>query len=163
MSESRIVANASPLICLAKASALHLLPAVHGIVGVPAAVMAELECGPGGPELAGQLRQHGWLEWLDDAPVSTELAAWDLGTGETAVIAWALAHPGVRVLLDDRAASRCARTVGLVVGGTLGLLLEAKQIGAVSQVAPVLDALSASGLWMSPSLRVAVLRRAGEA
>ena len=36
------------------------------------------------------------------------IAAWDLGPGESAVLAWAAARPGTIAVIDDLAARRCA-------------------------------------------------------
>jgi predicted nucleic acid-binding protein len=51
--------------------------------------------------------------------VAAEVAGWDLGSGETQVLALALSRGGPEVVLDDRQARRCARSLGLATTGTL--------------------------------------------
>jgi predicted nucleic acid-binding protein len=65
----------------------------------------------------------------------------------------AVESPASILLLDDLLARRLARAAGLAVWGTLKVLLEAKAQGLTSQVAPHLDALSASGMWLSAEVR----------
>ena len=36
--------------------------------------------------------------------------SWDFGAGESAVLAWCLAHPGSEAIIDDLSARRCAAT-----------------------------------------------------
>jgi hypothetical protein len=53
----------------------------------------------------------------------------------------ALEFPGATVILDDLLARRVAESLNLHLTGTLGLLLDAKQAGLISQVRPFLDQL----------------------
>ena len=55
------------------------------------------------------------------APLST-VSSWALGRGEMEVLSLALARPGRTALLDDLRAREAARTLGIAVRGTLGLL-----------------------------------------
>ena len=59
--------------------------------------------------------------------LTPELAAWDLGAGETSVLAYSIAHPGWIALLDDGAARKCAKTFGVPLKGTLALIILAKK------------------------------------
>jgi predicted nucleic acid-binding protein len=45
------------------------------------------------------------------------------------------------VVLDDALARQVAETLGLCLTGTLGLLLDAKRVGLIPKVSPVLDQL----------------------
>lgn len=67
--------------------------------------------------------------------------------GETGVIAWALAHPGAQVVLDDGDARRVARRYQLDVIGSVGLLLEAVRSDALSEslAAGIADELLSNG------------------
>jgi predicted nucleic acid-binding protein len=67
-----------------------------------------------------------------------------LGQGERAAIGCALAIGG-GLLTDDRQARLHAESLGLIVVGTLGVLVRAKRAGRVSSVAPLIDGLRASG------------------
>lgn len=65
-------------------------------------------------------------------------------------------------VLDDALARRVAEALGLRFTGTLGLLLDAKQLGLVPAVTPFLDRLQALGFRLAPQTRSAVLKMAGE-
>ena len=117
------VVNASPLIFLAAADALEFLRAAADEVLVLAEVLAH-----GDDDAAVQmLRRVTWLAEVPPAPVPRTLVAWDLGAGETAVLAAAVTRPAALVILDDAQARRCARSLGLPLRGTLGLVLGAKR------------------------------------
>ncbi|ARA93113.1 hypothetical protein AWN76_008030 [Rhodothermaceae bacterium RA] len=80
----------------------------------------------------------------EDAPSTPEISAWDLGQGETAVLAWAHHHPGYEAILDDQAAPNGAITLGLPVHGTLGMLLLAKKTGLIERVEQALQEIMAA-------------------
>ena len=83
------------------------------------------------------------------SPVPSIIQAWDLGPGESAVLAWAHAHPDCEAIIDDLAARRCAATLGIPVRGTLGLVLLAKKRGRISLARPVVEALRQAGMYLS--------------
>lgn len=90
------------------------------------------------------------------------IQAWDLGDGESSVLAWAHANPGTLAILDDLAARRCAATLRIPVRGTLGLVLLAKQRGRISAARPVLEAMRGSGMYLSDSILNKALALVGE-
>jgi len=77
-------------------------------------------------------------------------------------MAMALEHPARIVLLDDALARRIAQAAGLEVWGTLKILLEAKSQGITESVAPLIDRLKKSGMWISDGVRQRILRLASE-
>jgi predicted nucleic acid-binding protein len=85
-----------------------------------------------------------------------------LGDGESSVLAWAYQYPGTEVIVDDLAARRCAAALGLPVRGTLGLVLIAKQRGAITAARPVLERLRQSGMYLSDSVLNQALALVGE-
>ena len=107
------------------------------------------------------LRETPWLK-LIDVVVPPVIQAWDLGPGESAVLAWAHEHPGSEAIIDDLAARRCAAVLGVPVRGTLGLVLLAKQRGRVALARPVIDALRREGMYLSDRIVDAALALVGE-
>jgi predicted nucleic acid-binding protein len=99
---------------------------------------------------------------VDPLATPSEWLALDLGPGELAAMAVALENPTLVVLLDDQLARRTARAAGLDVWGTLRVLLEAKARGLTERVAPLLDLLSMSGMWLSADIKERILLLAGE-
>ncbi|HEV2458628.1 MAG TPA: DUF3368 domain-containing protein [Ktedonobacterales bacterium] len=51
---------------------------------------------------------------------------------------------------------------GCTVWGTLRVVLEAKSQGIVGDVSTIVDALAASGMWISEKVRQRILALAGE-
>ncbi|HEU0142672.1 MAG TPA: DUF3368 domain-containing protein [Bryobacteraceae bacterium] len=66
------------------------------------------------------------------------------------------------IVIDDGGARRLARLLGLQVVGTLGVLLQAKYLGLVPALRPLLDALRPLPFHMKKSLYDALLNAAGE-
>lgn len=93
--------------------------------------------------------------------VETVLDPARLGSGEAAAIALARAI-SCAVLLDDRAARAHAMRTGATVTGTLGVLVGLARSGRIDRLGPVLDRLETTGFRMTPELRQAALRAAGE-
>ena len=90
-------------------------------------------------------------------------AAWDLGQGETAVLTYALAHPKWVAVLEDGAARRCARSLSLMITGTLAVVLLAKQYGLINSAAQVLhDLRSADFRLDDKTIRDALESTVGE-
>lgn len=161
MDEAAIV-NSSPLIYLSRTPHLDLLQLAAGEVSVPRTVAAEIQArGPSDPA-AKALADTRWLHPVDDPPIPDQVVAWDLGPGESAVIAWALLHPGSLAILDDLEGRRCAETLGVRLRGTLGLVLRARREGVVPEARPVLDDLRAAGMYLSDQLMNLVLAEIGE-
>ena len=74
-----------------------------------------------------------------------------------------LESPDSLIVLDDEDARRHARAVGLDVVGRLGVLLRAKEMGALKALRPVLNLLEALRFYVGNEVRHAVLESAGEA
>lgn len=156
------VVNASPLILLARIGRLELLGALADKVLVPRAVMDELAAGAGQDDAARAVASYGGAELIEDAEVPGRLAAWDLGPGESQVLAQAIGRPGTEAVLDDRAARRCARVMGVAYTGTLGVVVGCRRAGAIPVARPVVETLIAAGIRLSPDLVARSLAEVGE-
>ena len=155
-----LVVNASPLILLCKVGRLELLRRLGRSVFVPKGVVAEINADPDDPA-SRALDTNTWLRSVEVA-VPDSVIAWDLGRGESEVIAGALAAPDARPLLDDAEGKACALAFGLKPLGTGGLLILAKQAGLLDSVKDVLSQIRDEGLWISDSVFEAILNVAGE-
>jgi predicted nucleic acid-binding protein len=147
---SRWVLNASPLIVLARVGHADLFQVLADTVVVPRAVVAEIEAGPADDPAR---------RWLAGTPLpvvqatpTPEILAWDLGAGETAVLAYALAEPGWTAILDDGAARRCARSFSVPLKGTLAVVILAKQRGLIPSATEVLRALLSNGFRLDETI-----------
>lgn len=141
------VANASPVIVLAKAGHLELLNELPGELVLPEAVVAEVLAGPES-DPARQALEGGWGLRQSPVAIPSELLEWGLGPGETAVLALARERAPCTAILDDAAARTCAKAYGVPLLGTLGVVLRAKKRGLIPQAAGVLKAIRAAGLHL---------------
>jgi predicted nucleic acid-binding protein len=154
--------DASPLIFLARAGLLDLLQLGAPEIVVPAPVVAEIRHrGPEDPA-AQAIASIPWLRVVDAPIVPPIILAWDLGLGESSVLAWCAARPGVEAIVDDLAARRCATALGIPVRGTLGLVLLAKRYGRIVAARPVLEALRAAGMYLSKHVMNRALKSVDE-
>lgn len=153
------VINASPLIALAKADLLGILPKLFDQVAIPAGVADEILAGPTDDAMRIAFPTAGWLRRVTVTPPVTILASIQLGLGETEVIEWARLHSGSVAILDDRAARRVAVALGIPVIGTLGVVARAAHDGLVASFADAVEDLRASGLYVSEEIVAAVDRK----
>lgn len=156
------IVNASPLILLGKAGYLHLIVNLVDSVVIPSAVIKEISVKDDGVALLEELNNDVRFRIDDDEPIPSELLAWDLGRGETQVIALAMRYNADRVVLDDIQARRCAKAMGLAIIGTIGLVGRAKQEGIIDHAGPIFDLLRQTGLYISDDILAMVLREVGE-
>ena len=113
-------------------------------------------------EAARALDEEPWIEEVQTIVIAERIAAWDLGPGESAVLSWAMEHPGTVAVIDDHAARKCAEVMGVTVKGTLGLALLAKRRGRVPAARPVVDDLRRAGLYLSDEIVAKALTLVGE-
>lgn len=156
------ICNTSPLQYLHQIGRLDILRALTRGVLVPESVAEEIVAGrTAGCDLP-RLQELGWITIRQ--PISTPalpLAA-DLGRGEASVLALALETTTPIVIIDDAVGRRAARLLNIACTGTLGLLLDAKKIGLITAVGPLLDELDQLRFRVSPTTRKAVLKLSGE-
>jgi len=157
------VTNTSPIIALAGVDHLSLLAELFEKLIVPLDVWAELIDKPGAPEPAQVMALPNVAFF--PAPAASEPPLPELPdrlhAGERAAIAIAWTS-GARVLLDEADARKAARGHGLVVVGTLGILVEAKRTGLLKTIKPAIERMVENGNRFRPGLVASVLRAAGE-
>ena len=148
----RWVVNASPVILLAKIQQADLLLRLPETTVIPQSAATEI--------LAARSDDPGrcWLENLPkgivrpDKHLPVEIASWDLGAGESAVLAWVAEDRSWEAVLDDRAARRCAEVMRVPCTGTLVVILGAKKRGIITRAQPHISALKGAGAHISDSL-----------
>ncbi len=162
-----VVADAGPLIGLARIGRLSLLMGLYGPVVVPPAVLAELNLDadrPGSRHLAAAFAQ-GAIQCLDLASGS-EVELHRLGllldAGEASAILLAEQIPSRFLLIDERRGREIARRRGMPVVGLAGVLLAAQRSVLLDSVGMALTELSQQGYRLSDALVAEILRLAGE-
>jgi len=152
VADGLFVVDASPLILLAAIDELSLLPKLAGEVLVPAAVLGEVRAGSDPHPSLLRLGEETWLKVEPSLALSEDIAGWDLGEGESQVLALALSRPGSEAILDDRQARRCAESLGVPATGTLGIVLRAKRRGLIHAARPLVERLLEHRLYLSLGL-----------
>ena len=166
-----IVADASPLIHLARIGRLALLERLYGSVVVPRTVWAEVaRVSASHPEASALERaSEAWLEVRDlsrrEEKASEALgrrARLAAGEREAIVLADALRVP---FATDDALAVRVARSRGLETRWTTAIIAEAFRRGILDRGAArdAVEDLVHSGLWISPTILVRILAALEEA
>lgn len=160
----RVIVNSTPLIVLCNVGRLHLLKHLYQEIFIPHAVFDEVTAKP--DSACQQVRDN--LDWIHveriQDTMQKRMYQAKLHDGEVEVMILAQQKPPADlVILDDGAAKRTAKFLGLTVTGTLGVLLKAKRTGLIPSVAPVLRDLQSNGFYVTKNVRDMVLASAGEA
>lgn len=158
-----IVADAGPLIALAKIGQIELLNVLFEHVHIPAKVLFEAA---GNSALAGATAVRTFAETFgvihDDRDSEfVQLLQKEVDAGEAQAIALAR-ELGCSVLIDDRAGRSVAKRFALPVIGVVGVLLQGKRSGHIASVRPCLNALTQARYHVKQGLIDEALRLAGE-
>ena len=158
----RPAVNASPLIFLARSDLLDLLRLLSPEIVVPARVASEIERRGAADPTARALASTPWLKTVEVGDIPPQIDRWDLGPGESSVLAWCIEHPGTEAIVDDLAGRRCAQALAIPVRGTLGLVLIGKQRGRIAAARPVLESMRRAGVYLSQRVLDRALRQVDE-
>lgn len=115
--------------------------------------------------MAADARGAGWLQVATavNRPLVTQLET-TLDPDEAEAIVLAVERASTLLLIDDRDGRQVARTLGVPLMGTLGVLLRAKALGHTRAVNPLLTELTEQHHFrLHPDLMLQVLAEAGEA
>jgi predicted nucleic acid-binding protein len=160
VSEAWIV-NASPLILISRIARLDLIERIAPTILVPDAVIEEVRVGERKDRTAATAVEWAEKYRVADIAVAASIEHWDLGSGESQVIAHCVA--GSRwAVLDDRAARRCAAAHNVSVIGTLGIVLRLKEKRLIESARPLVSELVAAGMFLDDDFVDGILASVGE-
>ena len=151
MPAERIIINASPLIVLFKSRLEEILPKLFNEIIIPKNVFDEVTTNLKNDRAAVEIKKINWCKIID-VDINNEIAAWDLGKGESSVLSYALEKRQYFAVIDDKAARKCAMIFTINVLGTGSILVLAKKKGIIPSVGEALQKLKNSGYWISENL-----------
>jgi predicted nucleic acid-binding protein len=155
-----LIADASALVALSACDSLALLDALFGKVWVPEAVFAEVAV-VDKPQAA---RLHNYLQGKVRAVDLQHFVFLDAfaDAGETAAMLLYKELVADYLLIDDKRGRKVAKINHIRTIGSLGVLLQAKRAGLIPAVAPLLQQIAASPVFIGADLLQTVLDLAGE-
>ena len=156
----KVLANASPLIFLAKIKLIDLLPSFCEQLIIPEGVISEIQKHP--DEALQWLKQNEENYQVTAVQIPPHIHAWDLGKGESEVIAAAIENKDVTVALDDKAARNCALSLNLKVIGTIGIILKMQQANLINEATASLKRLRKQGFRIDDALYQHALKIAND-
>ena len=127
-----VIADTSPLRYLVEIGYIDVLPRLYNTILIPEAVYGEL-LHSSAPLIVRQwaTARPEWLEVLQ-APPTADPALLSLHIGERSALALGLSLHADLILIDERKGASIARQKGLVITGTLGVLVSAKHADLLS-------------------------------
>ena len=155
----RVIVNSTPLIVLSNIGRLELLHELYQEIYIPQAVYREVT----EKNDKASLNIQNALNWIHveniQNPEKYMMYKAKLHAGEVEVMILAQETPAADlVIIDDNAARKTAKFLGLNVTGTIGVLLKAKIKGLIPEVKPILNELQANGFYISEQVVKIILK-----
>lgn len=158
----KVIVNSTPIIILSNAQSLSVLKSVYQEITIPKAVFDEVTAKE--DSACNELKNN--LDWIYIENISNQsskrMYQAKLHAGEVEVMILAQETNADLVILDDNAAKKTAKFLGLTVTGTMGVLLKAKSLGFISEVKPIIDRIKDNGFFITNELYNLILNQAGE-
>ena len=160
----RVIVNSTPLIALGRINRLDLLREVFGCIAIPQAVYDEIMKKT---DRASELLASapGWIKVIQIRNEESKLRfPFALHDGEIEVMILSVELGKKQIVIDDHAARKhAAHLLGRDrVMGTLGVLIIAKRMGIIDEVATIIRELRQVGIRYSDSALQTALDMAGE-
>jgi predicted nucleic acid-binding protein len=147
-----IISDTSCLIILKNIGELDLLQKVYSHIVTTTEIAAEY----------GELLP----EWVEIVTVKDkyrqQLLEMQIDKGESSAIALALETPSCLIILDDYKARKIASHLGLILTGTIGVIIRAKINGIIPSIKPLLQKIKETDFRLSMEIEMLALNEAGE-
>jgi predicted nucleic acid-binding protein len=105
-------------------------------------------------------------DWIEITPVPDRqkqlLLELEVDKGEASAIALALEKKDSLLIIDEKKGRKIAKSLGINILGTLGVLIQAKKAGFLSALKPEIEKLEQTGFRISEVLKVNILASVGE-
>ena len=158
----KVIVNSTPLIVLFGIGYLDILQKLYQEIIIPSAVYQEVTAVDDHTCIQA-MTENTWIH-VESIQDDTEKKMYKakLHAGEVEVMILAQEQKADLVIIDDDAAKKTAKYLGLTVTGTLGVLLKAKHQGIIESVRPLMTQMKRNGFYINSQLESMVLERAGE-
>lgn len=157
----KVVSNTTPIISLLKIGKLEILKDLYQELFIPYEVYLEIEAGKH-KEYYTDLSKVEWIRIVKIQNEKSLLFFLDLDKGEAEAIVLAQETNADLIILDETLGRFHAKHIGLIVTGTIGILLKAKENCIIDKIKPILNELSQKGIWLSEQLIKQTLTKASE-
>ncbi len=160
----RIVIDSAPLISLVAALGdLKVLQSLYSQVLVPFEVCQEILVGGSSGFAVAEFEAASWLQkWPNPLDISPPLLSSSLDRGEAAVIQLAINEKIPTVCIDETVGRRFAKLNGLLLTGSIGILLRAKKEGYPFSMQEAIERMKNRGIRLSEKVVNFALDQAGE-
>lgn len=156
-----IVINTGPLISLVAAlDSLDILKSVFKSVLVPWEVGNEIKAGGKKGFAVNQFESDAWLKKYPEPIILTPYLKKTLDLGEASVIQLAINQKIETVCIDETVGRRIARLSGLMLTGSVGILIRAQQNGFSFSMKEALEKMEKRGIWLSKTVKSFALKNA---
>lgn len=158
-----VIADSTALVVFARIAEFDLLRRVYGRVTIPGAVFDEVVVRGADRPGAQEVSRADWIDIVHLNP-STRLdhTLSALGRGEAEVIALAGELDADAVLIDDRHGRLEATRRGWQPIGCLGVLIQAKSLGEIAEIGPLLQQMTVARFYLTQADIDTALEAAGE-
>jgi predicted nucleic acid-binding protein len=148
-----VVSDSGPLIALSKLSLLSLLHELFAEIVIPMEVWREVvERGKGKPG-SDVVEKAGWVNVKEVNDLSVDILSKEIERGEAEAIILAKELNADLLLLDEKIPREIAKSLGLKVTGTIGLIYIALKQGiADGDLEELVLELKRSGVWISEEI-----------
>ena len=158
----KVIVNSTPIIVLSNINQLELLQKLYNDIYIPQAVYDEVT-----EKEDSACHQIKICNWIHVCKIKNEsekrMYQAKLHDGEVEVMILAKENPqDTTVIIDDNAAKKTAKFLGLKVTGTLGIILKAKQQNLIPSVTTIMDKLIQNGFYITPKIYDLVKNAVGE-
>ena len=153
-----LIADSSALIALSVVDKLEILERLFGEVYVPRAVYNEVS-------QENKTESHRLSLYCRDRvlDISSDINFnISLGLGESEAMVLYKEKNADYLLCDDKKAKKFARNFNIKVIGSLGVLLKAKEAKLITEIAPLIETLRTSQIFIDDKTYEIVLSMAGE-
>ncbi len=159
-----IISDTSCINNLLVINKLNLLHQIFGEIIIPPAVYDELVAYE---SINPDISKIDSFIWIKIKPI-TNLVLYEyllnyLDNGEAQAITLAQELKAELLVVDESAGREIAKQYGLVVTGTIGVIVQAKKLGIIPHVKEILDNLrNISGFWINQKFYNEVLQQVNE-